>query len=161
MSFFGQFLEVFEKSVQDKWYDVHVNCSLLHGEGLHTCTLTLPVTFAVVFCIIVLLMLHLIIQHVPYNLLKISRPGFHNWLYMTFCWVSLLGSEYAWSDLNFILEVLCCKDVTCTCVLNRWRHWLHSLEGLHLLLVRGIGFGAYSERCKQFHNKYWRKNLRW
>lgn len=74
-------------------------------------------------------------------LLNNSRPGFHNWLYMTFCWESLLGSEYAWSDLNFILEVLCCKDVTCTCVLNKWRHWLHSLEGLHLLLVGGLGLG--------------------
>ena len=93
-------------------------------------------------------------------LLKTSRPGFHNWLYMTFCWVSLLGSEYAWSDLNFILEVLCCKDITCTCVLNKWRHWLHSLEGLHrTLLVGGIGVGAYSERCEQFHDKYWRKNV--
>ena len=24
---------------------------------------------------------------------------------------------------------------------------------------RGIGVGAYSERCEQFHDKYWRKNV--
>ena len=60
---FGQLLKVFEKSVQDKGYDVHANSSLLHGEVLHI--LTLQVTFAVVFFIIVLLTLHLI-QHVPY-----------------------------------------------------------------------------------------------
>lgn len=100
--------------------------------------------FVLYYCIVYVIFYYI----VCFILLKNLWLGFYNWLYMIFCWVLLLGLEYVWFDLNFILEVLCCKDVICICVLNKWRYWLYSLEGLYFLLVGGIGVGVYLERCK-------------